>query len=357
MRSGIVYGFKGEEVTNSTNNASEGTEQISSSELNPLQNPTLGRNLGRWAQVYFTSPPEKREQAVVELLRELETGVVPVPHVSSSKKLEDGRAFCPRCQRQGEPGQRFCVICGSSLTTLSDAAQHDRAFAASLPVPDSTPISPEGDAQWLRDRAFASFDSDVPRRQPWKKYLFAMGVVALAGLGYFEWSARSDREPSQKPSISVASESTVEKNHSAQIGVPVSEPALPPANKVESRPNLDRTMPAATLAVQRQRLVPNSPVPTSDTGAGDGVQELLLARHFLDGKGGMQDTPEAVKWLWKAVGKQNTSAVILLANLYLIGDGVPKNCDQARLLLVAAAKRGASDAAQKLRSLESNGCS
>jgi TPR repeat protein len=87
------------------------------------------------------------------------------------------------------------------------------------------------------------------------------------------------------------------------------------------------------------------------------VQELLLARHFLDGKGGTRDTAEAVKWLWKAVGKQNTGAVILLADLYLIGDGVPKNCDQARLLLVAAAKRGASDAAQKLRSLESNGCS
>ena len=40
--------------------------------LNPMTNPTLGRNLGRWAQVYFTTPPEKREEAVVELLRELE---------------------------------------------------------------------------------------------------------------------------------------------------------------------------------------------------------------------------------------------------------------------------------------------
>src|SRR3989441_3079481 len=301
------------EVTNSGNNLSDPKDSTSRSELNPLQNPTLGRNLGRWAQVYFTSPPEKREQAVVELLRELETGVVPVPHVSSSKKLEDGRAFCSRCQRQGEPGQRFCVICGSSLTTLSEAAEHDRAFAASLPVPDSTPISPEGDAQWLRDRAFASFDSDVPRRQPWKKYLFAMGVVALAGLGYFEWSARSDREPSKKPSISVASESTVEKNHSAQIGVPVSEPALPPANKAESRPNLDRTMPAATLAVQRQRLVPDSPVPTSDTGAGDGAQEVLLSPHLLDGQGGMQDKPETVKGPWEGGGQQKTTARKFLA--------------------------------------------
>ena len=45
---------------------------LPSPELNPLTNPVLGRNMGRWAEVYFTSPPEKREQAVQELLRELE---------------------------------------------------------------------------------------------------------------------------------------------------------------------------------------------------------------------------------------------------------------------------------------------
>ena len=42
-------------------------------ELNPLLNPLLSQNMGRWAEVYFTSPPEKREQAVQELLRELES--------------------------------------------------------------------------------------------------------------------------------------------------------------------------------------------------------------------------------------------------------------------------------------------
>src|ERR1035438_9721594 len=43
-------------------------------ELNPLLNPLLSQNMGRWAEVYFTSPPEKREQAVMDLLRELEAG-------------------------------------------------------------------------------------------------------------------------------------------------------------------------------------------------------------------------------------------------------------------------------------------
>jgi TPR repeat protein len=349
----IARGFNGENVTNPTNNAYEDTEQISSSELNPLQNPTLGRNLGRWAQVYFTSPPEKREQAVVELLKELETGVVAVPQVSSRKNLEEDNA-CPRCQRQGQPGQRFCVICGSALNSVSESAKDDRPLAASTAVPSLSPISPEGDAQWLRDRAFASFDADVPKRQAWK-YLFALGVVALAGLGYFAWSARSDGATVKKPPIAVSVPPTAEENQRAQAATPDSQPSLPPANHIESRTNLPRTPQATTLAVQRQRLYSDPPQSTSDP-AGNGVRELLLAKHFLDGNGGMRDTPEGVKWLWKAVGKQNTSAVILLADLYLLGDGVPKNCDQARLLLVAAAKKGATDAANKLRSLESNGC-
>jgi TPR repeat protein len=60
--------------------------------------------------------------------------------------------------------------------------------------------------------------------------------------------------------------------------------------------------------------------------------------------------------LWKAVGKQNPGAALMLAELYARGDGVPKSCDQARLLLVAAAKKGTPNADLRLRDLESNGC-
>ena len=87
------------EVTNFGNNASDPTDQTSRSELNPLQNPTLGKNLGRWAQVYFTNPPEKREQAVVELLRELEKGTATVPNGGSGGRIEGSAARCPVCQR------------------------------------------------------------------------------------------------------------------------------------------------------------------------------------------------------------------------------------------------------------------
>src|SRR5882762_235303 len=113
------------EVTNSGNNPPD-KDLVSSSELNPLQNPTLGRNLGRWAQVYFTNPPEKREQAVIDLLRELERGPVVAPH-AGSRRMEGDSLLCPVCQRESEPGQKYCGVCGAPLAVPSQADKHDRA--------------------------------------------------------------------------------------------------------------------------------------------------------------------------------------------------------------------------------------
>jgi hypothetical protein len=56
----------------SGNNNSDRNSTLPSPELNPLLNPVLGAHMGRWAEVYFTAPPEKREEAVLELLRELQ---------------------------------------------------------------------------------------------------------------------------------------------------------------------------------------------------------------------------------------------------------------------------------------------
>jgi TPR repeat protein len=84
--------------------------------------------------------------------------------------------------------------------------------------------------------------------------------------------------------------------------------------------------------------------------------DLRLAQRYLSGSTGVRDPSEAAKLLWRAVGKQNATAAILLSDLYMRGDGVPRSCDQARLLLVAAAKRGSPLAAQQLRNLESQGC-
>jgi TPR repeat protein len=48
--------------------------------------------------------------------------------------------------------------------------------------------------------------------------------------------------------------------------------------------------------------------------------------------------------------------MIALSDLYLRGDGVPKSCDQARLLLDAAARKSEPAAAERLRHLQAFGC-
>lgn len=65
---------------------------------------------------------------------------------------------------------------------------------------------------------------------------------------------------------------------------------------------------------------------------------------------------EEVRALWTEVGKGNTSAEVTLAKLYLIGGGVTKNCDQARVLLRAAAKKGNSEAITQLVQITRQGC-
>jgi hypothetical protein len=69
-----------------------------------------------------------------------------------------------------------------------------------------------------------------------------------------------------------------------------------------------------------------------------------------------QDPAEEVRALWSAVGQGDTAAEVTLAKLYLIGGGVAKNCDQARVLLRAAAKKGNSEAIAKLSQITRQGC-
>jgi hypothetical protein len=60
--------------------------------------------------------------------------------------------------------------------------------------------------------------------------------------------------------------------------------------------------------------------------------------------------------LWSALGAGDSSAEVPLAQLYLTGDGVPRNCAQARVLLEAASKNGNSEALQELRKLKKGAC-
>ena len=69
-----------------------------------------------------------------------------------------------------------------------------------------------------------------------------------------------------------------------------------------------------------------------------------------------QDSPVDPAELWRQVGLEKTPAEVSLAKLYLNGTLVPQSCEQARLLLLAASKKGSKDAEDLLTDDYSRRC-
>jgi hypothetical protein len=137
-------------------------------------------------------------------------------------------------------------------------------------------------------------------------------------------------------------------------------PASRPAesqNQPQTTSHPDQTPKAARAPSPRVvSVAANSSVPAANDQNGE--EELTTAEKYLNRSnyGAARDNQQAAEWLWKAVGKGNLTATMTLSDLYLRGNGVPKSCDQARLLLVAAARKGKASAAERLRNLQAFGC-
>ncbi len=306
----------------------ENPDQLPRPELNPMLNPLLGQNLGRWAEVYFTSAPEDRERAVEELLKELQAH-----QTDPEKDLPDHAA-------------EEASVPESPVQELVPAAEQESDH---LPSADAIrrQIWSENDERKARHRFYSTFAAASPRH-----YVLAGAVFAVVGiliLVYTVWggsrSAASQSQQVQAPSLEKPSSS---------------EPNGPSGR---SRPGLGQQAQAQPAARIYAPVTTVRPIPLAGTTQpgitlpAAGAQELALAKSYLDGSNGKtRESSEAAKWLWKAVAKQNAEATGLLATLYLKGDGVAKNCDQARVLLDAAARKGIATAVEQLTNIRTFGC-
>lgn len=382
-----------------TDKTSTPVSELPKPELNPMMNPTLGRNLGRWAHVYFTSPPEKREEAVTELLRELECDTPESSTFSqhaqpgasrilqreqlikeffdtservfsdeaepehllsqaSDQPVARTELICPACSSRNSREQKYCGNCGAPLSTNTrdiDTAQPTRRYA---------PPQTHDDTQWLRERALSSFEQyDRSGSGGWK-YLILIFLILFAGFAYMRWVQ-------SRPSLVTASKSAAASELAAppsDTTTPVPQPATArsadsaqvtkedPAGPKAATPQVTQNPVPAALLSKEPDTKPSGLPGSAEVPSPGGHQDVLLAQKYLEGRSGSRNAPQAAQLLWRAVAKQNSDAALLLSDLYARGDGVPKSCDQARLLLVAAAKKGSAQAAQQLRTFYSHGC-
>lgn len=341
--------------------------------LNPLLNPILAKNIGRWAEVYFTNPPEQREHAVQELVRELEReGPIPeraeIPQPTPRQRdLELDKTLtyptaevpaqgitCPSCGYVNRPKHKFCGRCGVRIALPNVGVMQEQ--------------EPKADTVCLQNSEHPESPifglESTPRWRPYRLYAGVALALAVLVIGYMAWhSSQTTSGPShfvsQAPPAETSPVSPTPPPSSPEAAAPFRTP--PAATKPEGPPS-QKTAPLpaeATAEIDPASANPPIPAPTSgengfgsSSAAGTGSEELAMARNFLNGT----NRSQAVPWLWKAVARQNVEATVLLSGLYLRGDGVPKNCEQARLLLDAAAVKKRKDAAELLRNMRAFGC-
>lgn len=393
-----------------------------SDELNPLLNPLLSENMGRWADVYFNNPPERREQAVLSLVHELQAekthcedektaqpGSSPDRAQATESEHSSGRQStappesdlvrCASCSHENPRFHKFCGMCGAAVVM-------DEKDAASASLPESTqskreqileenheidPDTPERDPEResrtepepfensisnphelslfrsFREMDSTGYEDDEPRSHV-RLYVGMALVLVILGLGYMGWknglfATQSSQEalpPAQSATKPAEPEATPPKAGAPETAAPAKteNPSAAATGRASENVPAEPAKPKKAVAEKAPAKASAAPKNAQPQAIADhGNQELTTAESYLNGTGGQtRNSALAAQWLWKSIAKHNGPASVLLADLYLKGDGVSKNCDQARVLLDSAAMKGVPGAGTRLRNLQAFGC-
>jgi len=135
----------------------------------------------------------------------------------------------------------------------------------------------------------------------------------------------------------------------AAVSAPTSRDAstLPPRNL---------KTPASEAAVPPGQAAPARTEPEAIIPAESNFEEHQASAQPRESRRISLDHSELARRLWTAVEAGDSNAEVSLAQLYLKGDGVPRNCEQARVLLRAASKKGNAEALQQYRKLNYAAC-
>ena len=168
----------------------KGGERLPDPRLNPMINPCLAKNLGRWANVYYTTAPEKRGQAVLELLQELEgaqtlEGEVKPPalfdEVREEQTATQAMLTNPAFRHSGSPQYRFCGLCGSPLKA-DESSEPEQPRTPPALLPRLLPIERGRDDQHrLVERHSVEIGMAAEKRQSRKHLVLVLTISAAVG--------------------------------------------------------------------------------------------------------------------------------------------------------------------------------
>jgi len=218
-----------------------------------------------------------------------------------SNTVSDEPITCASCEYRYPPSAGFCMMCGT-------------AAPASEPL---QPTSAVPDELSGADHESGPSSSDSQQRPPkpgfWRLIPVVVVLIVLSMVTWFFYEARKGKLPKESGSAA----------------------------------QLTATSGQLKLENAGERQIVHNPV--------RGVQHVVAA------KLGTAQTTNAAKEddpveLWKAVKRGSVSAEVALAKLYLEGEAVPQNCEQAHILLLAASMKGSKAADNFLKSSYAERC-
>jgi zinc-ribbon domain/Sel1 repeat len=264
------------------------------------------------------------------------------------------------------------------LDLLGDLALPEVERTAPAPAVVSPSLSEAGEAPDTNTSSRVAGNAVKPaggKRRMWLATAAALVFVALATIQWKSQIARNGKRlgerisskihelaagdegdaknsPSATPAVSVDSNTASQVSQPGQPSKPQPENAATNAsgqatalNENPAPTNVTAPANAATHvqpppAAQDEPEVPNNTVP--------GAREMMRAKQA-------KTAASRSEWLWKATARGNPDAPLQLAELYVTGEGVPRSCEQAVVLLKTAALNNNPLACNRLASLYTTG--
>jgi hypothetical protein len=282
--------------------------------------------------------------------------------------------------------RRWRMPDSSSPTSEAEASEDSEApdRDPNLKLPDISSILMQpagvssGTANAPRQRSPVLGGQAAEHRLPWTEDLTLSSAISImfilaltvgiyvfhreAGQGLIWLGERMGGRSEGTSQSSANATVSVHPSEPPKPAAPAPDPPSPPSglasseHAIQEQPPADSTPPSAADPLPSHSLpTTNSSPGTSATSRDPGQSEYLQAEQLLRANSGV-GTADAVQLLWISVEKGNPSAEIALADLYWHGRGVPKNCDQTRILLAAAARKGNPEAHRRLEQFQQEGC-
>ncbi len=195
----------------------------------------------------------------------------------------------------------------------------------------------------------------------WRLWLLAVTIGVLGVLGILQWHARKGQTSQGPPEVLKQQSQAILRGREAAAvkGVlssanKVQQPAAETSGVGKQSPDKGNTsslrrpmLATGTKAEGASRRASSAPNGDRKSSTKDARRSELKLVKYTDSSDG---TARAA-WLLKATARGNPDAPVELANLYLMGDGVPRSCEKAMLLLKTAAAETNVRARNRLASM------